>query len=101
LRCDGKKRKKKKRLEQRLHNNLRDSLLYALSPLPSAVPVFPLFNHPPSTMNASGFVKMDQIIPPGSNYEITGPDCQILTINLAPGERVEAEPVRWPPGILI
>lgn len=43
-------------------------------------------------MEKAGFHRVEQTVPEGSNYEITGPDCQILTINLNPGERVEAEP---------
>ncbi len=31
-------------------------------------------------------------VPANSNYVITGPDCQILTVNLKPGEKLQCEP---------
>ena len=43
-------------------------------------------------MEKNGFTVLDVTIPYGANYTITGPDCQILTINLKTGERVETEP---------
>jgi len=40
----------------------------------------------------SGFTILNVEVPPGSNYVITGPDCQILSILLKSGESVTAEP---------
>lgn len=46
-------------------------------------------------MEAAGFSIVDSRAEASNNanaYEITGPDCQILTINLKAGQRIEAEP---------
>lgn len=43
-------------------------------------------------MEQSGFAPIVTVVPAGAPWEITGPDCQILSINMKPGERIEAEP---------
>ncbi len=41
---------------------------------------------------ATGFTIMNVEVPTNSNYLISGPDCQILSVNLKPGEKLACEP---------